>query len=231
MDSRQLPDLSDWRIIEVWTLKEAAMLWAAIDPLDHENKRINELGSDVPLTQRKKALIFQRAVTEAVCAGTLAFVNAMELHESEQGDEWEIEVTYPKLPNPNKLIPEKTRVNLAAFMHWVGIKKIPSYRQLVYKSETSVVVVQAPTSALPKPDFRDPANLRAPVGLVVAIEVWEEISGSDYIDGISPNPKQVAKSAIERHPIGKNLSTAKKDGISTLVNWNPGGGCPKTPGG
>lgn len=117
-------------------------------------------------------------------------------------------------------------------MRWVGVKKIPSYRQLLSISRTgaSGVVVQAPVPALSKPDFRDPANPRAPVGLVVAVEVWEEISGSDYIDGISPNPKQVAKSAIERHATGKNLSTAAKGRVATLVNWSPDGGCPKTPG-
>ena len=62
------------------------MLWAAVNPIDHENTRINALGHDVPLTQRRKALIFQRAVTVAVCAGTLAFVDAWESHEDERGN-------------------------------------------------------------------------------------------------------------------------------------------------
>lgn len=229
MELEELPDLSDWRIVDVWTLKEAAMLWAAIDPLDHENKRIDELGHDVPLTQRKKALIFQRAVTEAVCAGTLAFVSAWELHGSEQGDTWEIEVTHPKLPNPNKLIPEKTRVNLAAFMHWVNIKKILSYRQIKSRSKTNSHAPSA-TVLLPKPDFRDLSNPRAAKELITAMDIWDEISGDDYIDGVSPNPKQVAMNAIERHPIGKELPTAAKGRITTLVNWRQKGGCNPTPG-
>ena len=230
MDSQQLPDLSDWRYVEVWTLEEAAMLWAAVDPLDHENTRIKALGHDVPLTRKRKALIFQRAVTEAVCAGTLAFVDAWESHDDEQGGTWEKAVAHPKLPNPNNLMHHKTRVNQAAFMRWVGIKKIPSYRQLVSKHETSAVVVQAAMPVLPKPDFRDPLHPRAAVELVTAIDVWEEISGHDYIDGASPNPKQVAMSAIERHEVGKNLSTAGKERISTLVNWKQKGGCNPTPG-
>lgn len=36
MDSQQLPDLLDWRYVEAWTLEDAAMLWAATDPLDYE---------------------------------------------------------------------------------------------------------------------------------------------------------------------------------------------------
>ena len=232
MDSEKLPDLSDWRYVEVWTLEEAALLWAAIDPLDHENTRINALGHDVPLTQRRKALIFQRAVAEAVCAGTLAFVDALESRESERGDAWEAEVSHPRLPNPNRLIPHKTRVNQAAFMRWVGIKKIPSYRQLVSKFGTSVVVeAPAPVPALPKPDFRDPSHPRAAIELITAIDIWEGISGHDYIDGVSPNPKRVAISAIELHPIGKELPLAAKDRISTLTNWKQKGGCNPTPGG
>ena len=30
----KLPDLSDWLIVEVWTIEEAALLWAGINPLD-----------------------------------------------------------------------------------------------------------------------------------------------------------------------------------------------------
>lgn len=241
MDSRQLPDLSDWRFVEVWTLEEAAMLWAAVDPLDHENTRINELGHSVPLTQRKKALIFQRALAEAVCAGTLAFIDALELHEDDRGNTWETAVAHPKLPSPNKLMHHKTRVNQAAFMRWVGIKKIPSYRQLISISITGMenssghqasdVINQPTTVLLPTPAFLNPSHPRSPKELRVSFEVWEEISGDDYVKGVSLNPKRMAMLALDQHETGKNLSAAAKERISTLVNWDDKGGCPKTPGG
>jgi len=33
VELHELPDLSDWRLIEVWSIEEAAMLWAGIDPM------------------------------------------------------------------------------------------------------------------------------------------------------------------------------------------------------
>ena len=47
MELQQLPDLSDWRYVEVWTLEEAAMLWAAIDPAEHHGKQIIDLRESV----------------------------------------------------------------------------------------------------------------------------------------------------------------------------------------
>lgn len=229
MDSRELPDLADWRTIEAWTLEEAAMLWAAIDPFDHPDIRINELRKEVPFFQRRKAMVYQRAAVEAVCAGTLPFLVAKESHE-DNGYDWIAVISSQNLPDRDKIIPHQTVVKSAAFMSWAKSKRMQSYRQLQSKSEKSVVT-QAPIPALPKPDFRDLSNPRAAKELITAMDIWGEISGDDYIDGVSPNPKQVAMNAIERHPIGKELPSAAKGRITTLVNWNQKGGCPKTPGG
>lgn len=226
MTSEELPDLTDWLTIEAWTLEDAAMLWAAIDPFDHPGVRIAELGQEVPSLRRRKAMVYQRAAVEAVCGGTLPFVVAKEFDQDDNMNEWITTVSCGALPDRDKVIPHKTVVKTAAFMSWAKSKGIQSYRQRYFKLETSVVA-QAP--ALPKPGFRDPANPRAAVELVIAFDVWEEASGDDYIDGVSPNPKQVAMKAINRHEVGKNLSAAAKNRISTLVNWKPDGGCPKTP--
>ena len=43
MEIHQLPDLSDWLYVEVWTLEETAMLWAAIDPADNIGIRFSDL--------------------------------------------------------------------------------------------------------------------------------------------------------------------------------------------
>ena len=230
MDKKELPDLTDWLTIEVWTLEEAAMLWAAIDPFDHHDVRINKLGKEVSFSQRRKAMVYQRAALEAVCAGTLPFVMATERNFDDDFNQWMTTVPASDLPNRSKVVAHETILKSAAFMNWAKSKKILSYRQLASKHETSVVV-QAAMPALPKTDFRDLSHPRAAVELITAIDLWEEISGHDYIDGVSPNPKRVAISAIERHPIGKELPLAAKDRVSTLINWKQKGGCNPTPGG
>ena len=232
MDKKELPDLTDWLTIEVWTLEEAAMLWAAVDPFDHHDVRINKLGKEVSFSQRRKAMVYQRAAIEAVCVGTLPFVLAMERSFDDDFNQW-METIHPHaLPDRSKIVAHGTILKSAAFINWAKSKKIQSYRQLVSKSGTSVVVeAPAPVPALPKPDFRDPSHPRAAIELITAIDIWEGISGHDYIDGVSPNPKRVAISAIELHPIGKELPLAAKDRISTLTNWKQKGGCNPTPGG
>ena len=231
MDSRELPDLTDWLTIEAWTLEEAAMLWAAIDPFDYQGVRINKLGTEVPFSQRRKAMVYQRAALEAVCAGTLPFVVAMERNFDHDLNEWMTTVYANALPDRSKVVAHETVLKSAAFINWAKSKRIPSYRQIASKHQTSVVVVEASIPALIRPDFRDLSHHRAAVELITAIDVWEEISGHDYIDGVSPNPKRVAIDAIERHPIGKELPLAAKDRVSTLVNWKQKGGCNRTPGG
>lgn len=229
MDSEELPNLDDWRNVEAWTLEEAAMLWAAIDPFDHLGERLNELGNKVPFTRRRKAMIYQRAAVEAVCAGTLPFVVAKEWGEDCNGNEWENVISPQSLPDRDKVLPHKTVVKQAAFMSWTQSKGIKSYRQIRTRARASTVVA-APVVALPSPILPDLSHPRAPVELIVATEVWGEVSGHDYIDGTSPNPKKLALKRIEDHPVGKNLSEAAKDRISTSINWKQGGGCPKTPG-
>ena len=228
MDSEELPDLSDWVLVEAWTLEEAAMLWAAIDPFDHIGVRIHDLGREVSFARRRKALIFQRAAMEAVCAGTLPFVAARELCEH-NGESWERVIHPQELPDRDAVLPHKTVVKQAAFRKWAYDKRMPSYRMLQAKTANSPVLT-APTTALPRPVLPDLSHPRAPVELIVGLEVWEEISGPDYIDGVSPNPKQVALKAIENHPLGKDLSVAAKDRLSTSANWKQKGGCNPTPG-
>lgn len=230
MDSDKLPNLADWRNVEAWTLEEAAMLWAAIDPFDHLGVRLNELGNTVPFTRRRKAMIYQRAAVEAVCAGTLPFVVAKEGDEDYNGNQWENVISPQNLPDRDKVLPHKTVVKQAAFMKWAQSKGIKSYRQ-IHTTETALNVVVTAAVALPSPVLPNHSHPRAPVELIVGIEIWGEISGPDYIDGTSPNPKKVALKAIENHPLGKNLSEAAKDRVSTSANWKQGGGCPKTPGG
>ena len=216
------------------------MLWAAIDPADHVGERLHSLKKDLPLRQYKKAWILLRAVSEAICGGTLPFVEAWELHDDHQNGPWERKVDFPTLPDPNKLIPEKTRVRQAAFRKWADTKKLPSYRQDVMRLNAlptitaQLLEIQAPTATatliLPMPDFRDSANPLSPIELRASAEAWEIVtSEAKYEKGMAV--KDAVKEVLSNHPDYRELSTEAKNRIATVVNWDKKGGAPKTPGG
>lgn len=134
MEVEKLPDLSDWRYVEVWTLEEAAMLWAAIDPMAHQGKRLAELSSEIHPTQYRKALVFLRAATEAVCAGTLSFTEAWNEFDDDMNGPWLCKVEFPDLPDASRIVPHMARVQQAAFLKWAQSKQIPSLRQSLVKA-------------------------------------------------------------------------------------------------
>lgn len=246
MDINDLPDLSDWRYIEVWTVEEAALLWAAIDPMEHENLRLSEIKKFVRLVQYKKAGTFQRAIVEAVCGGTLPFSYATELITDIQNyGEWEKEVEFPNLPDSRKLIPHKTKVTQAAFMKWVKGKNMPSYREFVIKNSPNIITTntECPTETISEilfpvsttqvipltHGYLDSANPCSPQELRAASDAWNAIT-----DGGDPRESGAAVKAairkyLDEHPEYNSLSNEAKVRVCTVSNWNKKGGPPKTP--
>ena len=239
MDIHQLPDLSDWRYVEIWTLEEAAMLWAAIDPMEHSGKRLVELKADINPAQYRKALLFMRAATEAVCAGTLPFAEAWE----ESGDNYHgydlRKVDFPELPEPLKIAPHLTRVGQAAFMKWTNNKKILSYRQHLTQSSKSQVQLQAtvqgehqPTEAvpllLPMPAFLDPSHPLSPVELRAGVAVWEIVVSTGAHEK-AKSVKDAMRATLDAHPEYSSFSKEAKERVSAVANWNKVGGATKTP--
>jgi len=104
-----LPDLSDWQKVEVWTVDEAALLWSAIDPdslvdthIDFNRALRRQLFDSINLVQEKKAKIYRRAIIEAICGGTLPFTRAIELHCDYQNGNWEKRCAIPRFTRPRK---------------------------------------------------------------------------------------------------------------------------------
>jgi hypothetical protein len=95
MEPSQLPDLSGWRYVEIWTLEEVALLWAGVDPANHVGERLQDLRELLPPVQYKKAWMSLRAVSEAIAGGTLPFVESWEVHEDWQGNCFERKVEFP----------------------------------------------------------------------------------------------------------------------------------------
>lgn len=238
MEVHELPDLSGWRYIEIWTIEEIAMLWAAIDPSDHIGVRLGTLKNSLPIVQYKKAWISLRAVSEAVCGGTLPFVEAWELHDDFHHGHWEKKIEFPQLPDRNKMIHHMTRIRQAAFLKWAFDKKIPSYRQELQKSKQPVEqlpnegtpsAVALPTKLeLPAPSYLDPNNPLSPIELRAGVAAWKMVtSDGAYKEGKAI--KDALRKALDEHAEYRSLSNDAKSRICTVTNWNKKGGAPKTP--
>lgn len=239
MEVDDLPDLSDWRFVEIWTLEEAAMLWAAIDPMEHLGKRLSELSVRIHPAQYKKALLFLRAAKEAVCAGTLPFTDAWEDHMDEQGNFWSNKIEFPKLPDPARIAAEMTRVQQAAFVKWAQSKSIPSYRktltqarkpqeQMVVQTKEKHETLQEEVLLLAKPSPLDITHPCHPAELKAGIEVWETVVSTGAHEG-AKSVKAALRDVLDSHPEYSQLSNEAKIRVSTTANWKKEGGATKTP--
>lgn len=239
MTPDDLPNLKDWLNVEIWTIEEAAMLWAAIDPYEHPGSRITEIKSLVHSEQHRKAMICQRAILEAVCSGTLPFSRAVELHNDHNGD-WEKEVSFPDTPDPEKIIPHKTRITQAAFLKWVKGKNIPSYRSLVIhaankasKSEmesTPYIELQKPVvHLLAAPTYMDAEHPMSPEELRAANDAWHAVTKDGDPRDSGKAIRTALRKYLDEHPRYSALSNEAKERICTVTNWNRKGGAPRTP--
>jgi hypothetical protein len=241
MELHNLPDLSHWLYIEVWTIEEAAMLWGAIDPMEHKNIRLQELECAMEKVQHKKAWACQRAISEAVCGGTLPFVEALKECSDYNNNEWTEKIEFPNLPEHGSIIPHMTRINQAAFRKWAGDKKILSYRQQFQKLRPiqKIIDIELPVNtdnnsgqilALAAPAYLDPGNPLSPEELRAAHDAWKAVTERG-------NPKEngaAVKAAIidflNNHATYRSLSNGAKLRISIVANFDKKGGPPKTPG-
>ena len=246
----KLPDLSDWQKVEVWTVDEAALLWSAIDPdslvdthIDFNLALSGQLFDSINPVQERKAKIYRRAIIEAICGGTLPFTRAIELHYDYQNGDWEKDVPFPDLPDPEKIITSRTRVQQAAFIKWAKSKNIPSYREQVKRAndlaernrfvdslkETPQKEVDATPSLLPPPPLLRADHPLAPVELLAAKEVWEAVANDKSLLENGKSFKTNALEILNQDDKYKAYSKDAKERISIVVNPNKKGGAPKTP--
>ena len=240
MELHELPDLSDWLLIEVWTIEEAAMLWAAIDPMEHVAVRLLDLKSVVTPLQHRKAWAFQRAIAEAVCGGTLPFVEAWETHDDYQNGPYDKEVEFPGLPHHNFVVHHMTRLTQAAFMKWAQGKKMSSMRQYLQRRPLNLVPegrselddtentieMQLPGKplVLAPPSYLDAAHPLSPAELRAAHEAWMTVTH----DGNPKHSGTAVRAALLKflngHPEHRLLGIAAKERICTVANWDKKGG-------
>lgn len=219
------------------------MLWGAIDPYEYPGERLAEIKSLVSSTQHRKAMICQRAIVEAVCAGTLPFSRAFETHSDYNG-EWEKEIDFPDTPDPDKVLPHKTRITQAAFFKWAKNKNLESYRAVVMRSLNKMQPNQAETVSYiesgssnvplleaPVPTYMDPANVLSSIETRAVHDTWHAVTKNGTHD-----PRQLGISVrtatfeyLDNHPEYKKFSNQAKERIFGVINWDKKGGAPRTP--
>ncbi len=209
------------------------MIWAAIDPMDHYRKRLIELERDIPPKRYKKAFLFLRAVSEAVCAGSLPFTEAWEEHYEYNGECTKVQ--FPDLPSPSSIATHLTRINQAAFLKWVASKNIPSYRQQVMRAKAvSPALVSIPKNKpellTVAPEFLDPEHECSPEDARIGKEAWD-IVVSNRLHERGKTPKQALTQVLQSPAFAHyKLGKGTIEHISSVFNWRKQGGPAKTPG-
>jgi len=241
VELHELPDLSDWRLIEVWSIEEAAMLWAGIDPMEHVDVRLSDLKHAVSLLQYRKAFTFQRAIAEAVCGGTLPFVEAWEEHNDYNNGPWGKKIEFPDLPEHSLIVHHLTRVSQAAFMKWAQSKKMWSLKQSLQRVQSvdtgqecnsdNTIEMERTTKplALAPPAYLDRTHPLSPAELLAANEAWLAITQNGDPKDSGTAVRAAMMKYLNEHPDHRSLGAAAKERICTVANWNKKGGATKTP--
>ncbi len=88
------------------------------------------------------------------------------------------------------------------------------------------------SDATDAPDYLDPKNPRYTPKLAAAVRAWQAVT-----DPGGKHPKQALEKWLREHAAEFGLTdddgnpvTKAMDECSTVANWKPGGGAPKTPG-
>jgi hypothetical protein len=233
-----IPDLSDWRFVEIWTIEEAALLWAGINPIEHMNVRLNDLKHIVAPYQYSKACIYQRAITEAVCGGTLEFVTAWEEHHDGL-ESYGKEVEFPDLPEHDRIIRHLTRIKQAAFIKWADNKKMLSIKQQKQQQEKrrevrddDTVIKMQPTEkklAIAGPLYLDPPHPLSATELMAANEAWLAVTQDGNPKSSGTAVRAAIMKFLDNHAKWNSLGSAAKERICTVANWDKKGGATKTP--
>ena len=123
-----LPDLSAWRHVELLTVKQAALLWAGVDPVFC--KSIYDLAK-TSREQYRIAYTFQQAILSGICTGTLS---ANDIYVFDRNDDSPfpepIPYTESILPSINDIDPSCTTVKTISITSWATKKDFLSIRQI-----------------------------------------------------------------------------------------------------
>lgn len=136
-----LPDLSVWRHVELLTVKEAALLWAGVDPTFCRS--IFDLAK-TSKEQYRIAFTFQKAIVSGICTGTLS-ANEIYVYDSNDDSPFPRSILYggSMLPSINDIDSDLTTITTTSIVNWAAKKELLSMRQMLTIKERQQVITKS----------------------------------------------------------------------------------------
>ena len=190
-----LPDLTHWKHVKEFSLNEAALLLAGIDPLDFDMRAIERKGTP----RWKLAIGMLRAITSSIRQGSLAVQVAITTDYN--GNAFECSPTSYEHALDNNF----TMVTRAALLGWIEREKIDYVRPTPKKIN--------PSSLQPVKDEkpRQLLNTNHRSRGIDLIEIVDKQFYSSYDPenkDTAPRKDEVIKYLNQKHGASKNLASA-----------------------
>lgn len=199
--------LDYWRLCEELSVKQAALLIADTDPSDAEYVQ-NWKPEERPIGYDAAVQAIHRGLKRGAIAGELVPMSEHDINGNECG--W-IEGTIEL---------NRSHVNVESLRDFLAAR---GFRSGFF----------ATTPKKSTPDYLDPKHPRYAPKLAAAVTAWQEVT-----DPNGKTPKQALKKWLNEHAAAFNLTkddgTPNAEGIeqaSSVANWRPDGGAPRTPAG
>lgn len=200
-------DLEHWRLCDVLSVKEAALLYAGCDPSGHTGAQLEDWRVDErPKGYEAAKAAITRALQRGQIEGRFLGMPDHDINGTVCGE----------IPGTVDL--NESHVEVDSLRNWLFGRGI---RTGFFFPDTAGA-----------PDYLDPENPRYAPKLAAAVRAWQAVT-----DTAGKTPKQALAKWLREHSAefgmtddeGKPNETAIEE-ASKLANWQPGGGAPKTPG-
>lgn len=192
-----------WLLLDQLQIRDAALLALGHDPEDWQDLDDDPGRRPPPGYRPMVSAIFGALAAREIRGRTAAFMK--------EGD----------IPDDLPTSPEHSFVEADSLRQWLAARD----------AGLASIFDQGPQ----QPGYLDPLHPRYSVKLAAAVAAWNALDGFDPDGGLTP--KQAAVEYLEYHAAELGLSDAKGkvnertvDDIAKIVNWQPGGGAPRTPG-
>ena len=191
-----LPDLTHWKHVKEFSLNEAALLLAGIDPLDFDMKAINRKATD----RWKLAIGMLRAIRSSIRQGSLAV---------------QVAITFDYNGNPTECSPtsydnvlddDLTIITRAALLGWIEREKIDYSRP-----PPSKPLKPAEYHPAPQTQVKQIVNTHHRSRGIDLIEIVDKQFYSSYDPenkDTAPRKDEVVNYLNQKHGASKNLASA-----------------------
>lgn len=191
-----LPDLTHWKHVKEFSLNEAALLLAGIDPLDYDMKAINRRAT----VRWKLAIGMLRAIKSSIRQGSLAVQVAITIDYN--GNAFETSPTNYE----NVLDDDLTIITRASLLGWIEREKIDYTR-----SPRSKSLKPAEYHPAPQTPIKQIVNTHHRSRGIDLIEIVDQQFYSSYDPDnkdTAPRKEEVVNYLNQKHGASKNLASA-----------------------